>query len=239
MKKINAYILSDKSASLAQLPMTRGWMDSTFDRHVYHCFPLSIANRIGWTVSFPEDITFIWDGVTSSRPDHIKILSGEKYAHPDRGNQTVSFNTGIYFNSEKNISLLTMPVPNQFIDGAFCMTTVISSSVFDNDFPIAWMVTRPNVEITIPANTPIASIVPISLSEIQKYELNVRDGIPDLWKTKDWMENKKARGVAAQEKNSVGDWSHFYRDAVDHLGNTVGEHEAKKIVLKTSYENKK
>ena len=159
MTKVFVYT-SGQMAKIDQLPLHRDWMDTTFDRHAYHCFPVSLSNRLGWGISFPEDITFIWDGINDSTGDHVKILSGSKYAHPNRGNRTISFYTDITFFEEngKNITLLTMPVPNQFIRGAQCMTTLLSTSVLASDLPIAWMITEPNIEITISANTPIASL---------------------------------------------------------------------------------
>lgn len=236
MTKIFAYKLHDQSANIDQLPMKRDWMDITFDRHAYHCFPMSLANRYGWGIFFEKDISFIWDGINDSTSNHVKILKGEEFVHSNRGNRTVSFNTGVYFESDKNISLLTIPVPNQFIDGAQCITTIVSSSVLENDFPIAWMITRPNVEITIPAGTPIACILPISIKETEKYEIFVKNGIPELWNNQEWKKRMSGRAIVSQEKNSKGDWTHFYRDAVDHLGNQAGEHEVKKIILKTHYE---
>ena len=236
MTKIIVYKTNDNSANIEQLPMKRDWMEVTFDRHAYNCFPMSLANRLGWSVSFPEDISFMWDGINDSTSDHVRIIKGEKYVHSSRGNRTISFNTGLYFESDKNISLLTSPVPNQFIDGATCITTIISSSVLETDFPIAWMITRPNVEITIPANTPVASILPISIKEIEKHEIFVKNGSPALWGTREWQEKMRDRSAVSQEKNSVGDWTHFYRDAVDHLGNSVGEHETKKVILKVRNE---
>lgn len=234
--KLTVYRLNDNSGNIDQLPMKRDWMDSTYERHAYQCFPMSLSNRLGWGISFPEDIIFIWDGINDSTPDHVKIISGEKYVHTNRGNRTISFNTGIYFESKKNVSLLTMPVPNQFIDGAQCMTTVLSTSVMENDFPIAWMVTRPNVEIVIPAGTPIAAIVPISINDIQSHEVILKNGVPDKWSTQGWNERMQGRAKVSQEKNSVGEWTHFYRDAVDHTGLSVGEHEVKKVLLKVSNE---
>lgn len=236
MIKVSAYKLYEQSANLDQLPIKRDWMDFTFERHAYHCFPMSLANRYGWGISFSEDISFIWDGINDSTGTHVKIIKGEQFVHPNRGNRTISFNTGIYFESEKNLSLLTMPVPNQFIDGAQCITTIVSSSVLENDFPIAWMITRPNVEITIPAGTPIAAILPISIKDTEQYEFFVKSGTPELWKTQPWQEKMRGRSKVSEEKNSKGDWTHFYRDAVDHLGNKSGEHEVKKITLKTHYE---
>jgi hypothetical protein len=46
-------------ANIDQLPLQRDWMDLTFDRHAYHCFPVSLSNRLGWGISYPEDIVFI------------------------------------------------------------------------------------------------------------------------------------------------------------------------------------
>ena len=234
MKDITVYKLGGHSANIDQLPLKRDWMDATFDRHAYQCFPVSLANRLGWYLSFPEDISFIWDGINDSTSSHISILSGEKYVHPHRGNRTISFNTGIYFSSKKNVSLLTMPVPNQFIEGTQCFTTLLSTSVLENDFPLAWIVNKANEVITIPANTPIAAILPISLKDVQSYSLNVVEGTPELWKTAEWSERMQNRAAASQEKNSVGDWTHYYRDAIDHTGESVGEHEAKKIVMKVT-----
>jgi hypothetical protein len=133
--------------------------------------------------------------------------------------------------NNENVTLLTMPVPNNFIRGAQCMTTLISSSVLQGELPIAWMITEPNIEITIPANTPVAAILPISLSDIQNNELEIRTGLPE-YQDDAWRENARQRGESSQAMNSTGEWTHFYRDAVDHNKCPVGNHEAKKIVMK-------
>jgi hypothetical protein len=195
---------------------------------------MSLANRLGWTFSFPEDIVFIWDGINDSSDAHIKIIKGQEYAYPSRGNRTISFNTKFMFDPSQNLTLLTMPVPNQFIAGTQCITTVTSTSVLGVDFPVAWMVTLANEEITIPANTPIAAIIPISLSDIQSHEVSIIDGTPEY--PEDHSSYMAERGRVSQEMNKNGIWTHFYRDALDHLGNSVGEHESKKIVLRVKNE---
>jgi hypothetical protein len=234
MSIINVYQNNGNAAVLDQIGMKRDWMDITFDRHAYHCFPISLANRLGWGISFNEDIRFIWDGVNDSTADHIKVLSGNSYVHTYRGNRTVSFSTGLTFKSDENVTLLTMPVPNQFIDGAQCMTTLTSTSVLPGELPVAWMVTKANEEIVIPAGTPIAAIIPISLIDIQSFEMVIRPS-SEIY-NESYNRYMSARGDAAQEMNSRGEWTHFYRDAKDHLGATVGKHEAKKIILKTTKE---
>lgn len=232
MSLIRVYT-SGQQASVDQLPLHREWMDNTFDRHAYNCFPISLSNRLGWGISFPEDITFVWNGVNDSTPAHVKIISGEKYVHANRGNATISFYTDLTFVGEggENLTLLTMPVPNQFIRGAQCMTTLTSTSVLVGDLPIAWMITEPNIEITIPANTPVAAVLPISLTDVQSHELEILSGRPD-YEDANWNQRLRDRGEASKEMNARGEWTHFYRDAIDHNGTSFGKHEAKKIIMK-------
>jgi Family of unknown function (DUF6065) len=218
------------AANIEQLPGARDWMDDTVQKHAYMCFPLSLTNRLGWGISFPEDISFIWDGVTDTTPDHIKILSGEKYVSTARGNATVSFYAGLIFKTDERTSTLTMPVPNLFVRGAQCYTTLISTSFYMPEMPIAWRVTEPNVVITIPAGQPVAAVLPISLSSLQEdYVLELDENYPD---ENYWNEVKKY-GDEAEIKNGVGDWSRMYREAVDYRGVKVGSHETKSIKLKT------
>jgi hypothetical protein len=107
----------------------------------------------------------------------------------------------------------------------------MSTSVLAGELPIAWMITEPNVEITIPAHTPVASVVPISLTDIQDYELEIINGRPGF-EDEEFNKNMQERAKASMDLNSKGDWSHFYRDAVWHNGLPAGEHEAKKIIMK-------
>lgn len=223
-----------KGAKVDQIALTRDWMDFTFDRHAYHCFPMTLANRLGWGISFPEDIVIKWDGVNDSTPDHVEIIKGHDYVYGGRGNRTISFSTGLIFDTDENLSLLTMPVPNQFIRGTQCITTITSTSVLVGDLPIAWMITEPHVEITIPAGTPVAAIVPISISDIQSYDLTIHSGVPEYMETADWNNRMQERGRVSQELNQTGEWTHYYRDATDHTGEPLGKHEAKKIIMKVT-----
>jgi hypothetical protein len=206
-------------------------MDDTPEKHAYMCFPLNLTNRLGWGVSFPEEIRFVWDGITDTTPDHITILSGEKYVYTGRGNATISFNTGLIFKTDEQTTMLTMPVPNLFIRGAQCYTTLISTSFYFHTLPIAWRLTEPNIEIVIPANMPIATVLPLSLTQLENdYELQISPDYP----TEEYWQEVRKYGDAAEIKNGVGDWSKMYRDAVDYRGNSVGAHETKSIKLKTS-----
>lgn len=233
MIKIKAYKTKGVSATVLPLSVKREWMDETWEAHAYKCFPVSLTNQMGWGISFPEDITFIWDGISDSTPDHVKILSGEKYAYAERSNATVSFNTGTTFKTDDNYSLLTMPVPNNFTDGYQPFTTIMSSSFYSGDLSCAIRVTRPNVEITIKANTPVFCIVPIDLTSLQDSEIEFFDSSEMPPRSFDANDYSKA----GAESNGVGKWTNFYRNATDHLGNSLGKHQVKAIRLRVTEGN--
>ena len=235
--KIKVYKDVGSPAILDQLPMNRDWMDATFDRHAYQCFPVSLANRAGLGVAFKEDLSFRWDGVNTSSNHHIEIIKGGNFAHTNRGNRSISFETGLYFSPEENISIMTMPPPNIFLDGIQCISTIISTSALIGSLPIAIMVTKAKEIITIPAGTIVASILPISLSELNNTEVSIISGQPNFMSENSWTERIKRRGEISQELNSKGEWTHFYRNAVDHNNNPYGEHEAKKILIKVTDED--
>jgi hypothetical protein len=231
MRKIRVRRLGSESANVEQLKVARDWMDATFDRHAYMCFPMTLTNALGWGISFNKDVRAIWDGVDSSEDGHVSILEGDDIVHTGRSHASLSFKTGIIVSTDEDVSMLTMPVPNQFIRGIQTFTTLMSTSFYGGDFPIAMKILEPNREIVIPAGTPIATIVPISLSNLQnEFEMEITEGgMP-----REHWEKLEKYGNAAQEKNAVGDWSKMYRDAVDHEGNSMGKHEVKSLKLKTT-----
>lgn len=227
MHRIKAYKLNDNHANINPLSVKRKWMDETYDAHAYHCFPVSLANQLGYSLSFPEDISFIWDGISDSSGEHVKILSGHKYVYTERANATISFKTGLMFSTEEDISLLHMPTPNHFIDGATPFTSLISTSFYHGEFPCAWMITRPNVEITIRANTPIISILPIDLNRIQDSEIHMEN-------TNFMPKSPYSDGYRENVKKIIesGKWTDFYRNATNDIGEKIGRHQVKSIKLK-------
>lgn len=226
MSIITAY-LNKNAVNIKQTRIKREWMDNTFSGHAYRCFPISLANSIGYELSLPEDITFIWDGIDDTSPDHIKILKGTKYCNTSRANATLSFKTGIIFKTNKNISMMHMPVPNLFNYDYQTYTSIISTSFYDIEFPSAIKVITPNKEITIKANSPFATIIPISLTEMSNTELILES----LDKTQEYYNYQNEKAKAFNDITSQGEWADWYRNAVDHKGNSIGEHEVKSIKL--------
>lgn len=213
----------DYDTNFFVLKPNRDWMDSSIDKHAYKCLPVTLANCLGWSFSIPEDISFILHSSTST----VEILSGSKYASVDRTNETISFISGLTIQSDSPTSLLIMPVPNQFIDGISPFTSVVNTSVLKAPIPSAWKITGYDKKITIKSGTPIAAIIPISLTTLQETKFEIMESPLDdeYFKYIDDYRKKFTETI------SNGEYTHMYRDAVDHLGNSRGEHELKVLRL--------
>lgn len=206
-------------------------MDNVSNAHAYNCFPVSLANGLGWGISFPENIDFVWDGIDTDRDTgHITILSGHKYVNENRRSATLSLNTNIKFTTDENLTMLTMPVPNLFIDGIIPYTTLMNTSFYPHMLPAAVKITKSNSVVSIPANTPVIAVVPISIAKINEIEMEIYD----LFITSEEQEKTKSYGKVSQELNQRGEWTHFYRNATDENNVKVGKHEIKTFRLKTT-----
>jgi hypothetical protein len=226
MSTVNVYCQS-QSVNIKQTRIKRDWMEKTAEKHAYKCFPVSLANTIGYELSLPVDVTFVWDGINDSSADHVKVLSGEEFISNSRANATVSFKTGIVIKSDINISFLHMPVPNMFNDLYQTFTSIISTSFFDQEFPSAIRILKADKAITIKANEPFATLLPISLTSMSNIELNLNNFNMD----NQWYKNNEERGKVAYELNKNGEWTNWYRNATDHNNIQIGDHEVKSLKL--------
>lgn len=230
MSSISVYKMG-RSANLHQTKIQRPWMDDTDSKHAYRCLPVSMANTMGWSISYDFDISFSWDGVSDSSPDHVTLLQGKKVCSTGRGNATISFETGLIFRTDPDVTLLSISPPNYFIDGAQAFTSAVSTSFFKDTFPCAWYITKPNTIITIPAGTPVATVIPISLKGLSDISVDLHSSDEYLKTHSDYY---SARSEYAKEFSSIvssGEWPNFYRNGVDHKGNKLGDHELPTLKL--------
>lgn len=230
MPHIEAYKRPGHKVKIEQTRVQRDWMDNTDDRHAYKCFPVSLANSIGYSISFLEDVEFIWDGISDSTDTHVKIIRGEELCGTGRGNATINFHCDIIFKTDEDVSMLSIVPPNHFIDGAMPFTSIISTSFHNETFPIAWKITRPNTNIIIPAGTPIATLIPISLKQLSTFELDLYDQKYD----ENYRIEQQNKLIAWEKISKEGRFTNFYRDAVDYNGNKIGKHEVKSLTLKVN-----
>ena len=203
-------------------------MDVTPDKHAYRCFPVTQANMVGWYLYPEKDVRFIWNGINDTSSDNVTILEGQEFTYTGRGQSSVSFMTGLIFRTEQNISMLTINPVNYFNDDFETMSSLISTSFYDNDYPIAIKARVPNKEIVIKAGQPIATIIPISLTELDDTAIQMHN-YSDPGNVRQQMH--KSYGDAAQVLNSQGQWTDWYRNAVNEKGETIGVHETKALRL--------
>jgi hypothetical protein len=222
----------NSNAIISPMSIKRDWMDETPEKHAYRCFPVTQANMIGWNLAWNKDIKFIWNGINNTLPDSIEILTDSTSLYTGRGQSSVSFTTGLTFKTEKDISFFVINPVNYFNEDFETISSLISTSWFDNDFPLAIKAKVPNKEILIKAGQPIATIVPVSLTNLDNTSIKIYD----YEDPENVRQNKhKSYGIAAQEINNSGNWTDWYRDAVDEKGESLGNHETK--VLRLSVED--
>jgi hypothetical protein len=217
----------DSIFNIEQMSMKRDWMDQTSERHAYRCFPVTQANVIGWSLSCVKDIVFFWDGINDQTDKHIKITS-PLGSYAGRGQSSISFNTGLVFRTDKEVSLWTINPVNCFSDDFETMSNLISTSFYDNPLPLAIKAKRANVETTIKAGTPIATIIPISLTSLNNTSINIV-GYSDPQNLRH-KENSNY-GAAAQKINSSGKFTDWYKDAVNEKNEPLGQHEVRVLRL--------
>lgn len=228
MINISVEKMPGNSFVISPMSIKRDWMDATSENHAYRCFPVTQANVIGWSLSCLEDISFIWDGINDQTQDHIKIVSAPEGSYTGRGQSSLSLNTGLVFKTEQEVSILSINPVNYFNEDFETMSNLISTSFFDNPLPLAIKAKSANKEVAIKAGTPLATIIPISLTNLNNSTIEIVN-----YKDEDRSrtESNIAYGEAAQVLNSSGQWTDWYRDAVDENGKTRGQHETKTLKL--------
>jgi hypothetical protein len=209
----------------------RDWMPE--NKYAYNCFPVTLSNKLGYGLSFDHDISFMWNGDSSPGVEgNIEVYDGAEYCFFGRGGGIIGFPTNLIFKTEEDLSILTMPVPNQFIDGVQCFTSVLSSSFYTGVLQVVWKITSPNKVITIPAGTPLAAVLPISVSKIQDTTFKLLDEEVEILHGKEYNDAMFEYGKI---NNRPSDW---YRNETNHLGNKIGSHEVKSLKLNLEREYK-
>ena len=209
------------------MSIKRDWMDVTSEKHAYRCFPVTQANVVGWNISCIEDIVFTWDGINDQTDQHVDIVSPVG-SYAGRGQSTVSLNTSLVFRTDPDVSILTINPVNYFSEDFETLSNLISTSFYDNPLPLAIKAKKANVETIIKAGTPLATIIPISLTNLNNTTIEIIEYRDD---DRSRHNANMAYGEAAQVVNKSGQWTDWYRDAVNEKNESVGEHEVKTLRL--------
>lgn len=209
------------------MPIKRDWMDVTSEKHAYRCFPVTQANVVGWSLSCQQDIEFLWDGINDQTADHVQIYNPEN-AYSGRGQSSISLSTGLVFRTDQDVSILTINPVNYFNQDFETMSNLMTTSFYDNPLPLAIKARKANERVVIKAGTPIATIIPISLTKLNNTTIEIVEyQDPDRKR----FNANMSYGEAAQVVNKSGQWTDWYRDAVNENGESLGMHEAKVLRL--------
>jgi len=210
------------------MSIKRNWMDQTSEKHAYRCFPVTQANMIGWNISCLDDIDFIWNGINDQTGNNVELLNAQDICYTGRGQSSISFNTGLIFKTESNVSLFCINPVNYFNDDFETMSSLISTSFLDNSLPLAIKARSANKKVSIKAGTPLATIIPISLSNLNNSCIKINKFQDEDNKRK---EAEMSYGQEAQKINQSGGWTDWYRDAINEKGESLGSHEVKTLKL--------
>lgn len=235
MFNISVEKTKDSIFEINPMSVKRNWMDQTTSKHAYRCFPITQANVVGFSLSCIQDIIFTWDGMNDETADHIKITNPIG-AYAGRGQSSISFSTGLVFRTDDQVSLWTFNPVNYFNDDFETMSNLISTSFYDNQLPLAIKAKRANIDIIIKAGTPIATIVPISLVNLNNTSITIVD-YSDPQRARE--EAAMKYGAAAQQLNKTGKFTDWYRDAVNEKNESLGSHEVKALKLHVVDKTKK
>ena len=235
MFNIKVEKLQDSIFNISPMSIKRDWMDQTSGGHAYRCFPVTQANVIGWSLSCTEDISFEWNGINDQTPDTVKLFSPAG-AYSGRGQSSISLHTGLYFKTDQDVSLLTINPVNFFSNEFETMSSLVTTSFYDNPLPLALKAKVANKVVTIKAGTPIATIIPISLTNLNNSVIEINAYSDPGNKRRD---ANISYGQASQGVNSAGEWAVWYRNAVNEKNESLGKHEVKtlKLIVKNNIES--
>ena len=119
-----------------QASIHRDYIKDTHKSHAYHCQPMTNANVSGWDFILPQDVTVIWDGVSDSSPDHIKIIEGQYFAgselvRTNTANGMLTFNLGVSIETDKNHYSIIKGSPNYFFNDAIPVEVIIRTDHYN------------------------------------------------------------------------------------------------------------
>jgi len=224
---IKCYKKDSETLMIAPMSIKRDWMDQTPQGHAYRCYPVTSANVLGWNIYSKHDIKFIWNGINDTTGDNVTILEGGMNAYTGRGQSTVSFSTGFILRTDEKMSILTITPPNYFNPDIEVVSSVVSTSFLNTDFPLAIKCKTSNKEITIKAGEPIATIIPISITSLKDESVEILN----FEYTPEYDEAVRSYGDASAKILRSGQWTDFYRNAVNEKGESIGSHEVKNLKL--------
>jgi hypothetical protein len=161
-------------------PKKREWFTSNF----YRCLPLTIGNQYGFIIKSEFDFGFIWDGGDDANA--IQFIFNESPEVLDKkhprieshfGSGIITINAPFTLRTPPGVNLITINPPNYVIPNITVMTGVIETDQLRRNFTFNLKIQMPNIQVNIPAGTPLAAFMPIPRYYADSFELKFAEEI--------------------------------------------------------------
>lgn len=148
-----------------------------FDAYFYHCLPLVMGNQHGFLLLSTHDFVCRWNG--KNDVDGVSIHMLEPVLEPNYVTLASHFGFGILtiqsryvYRTPKGVNLMVKAPPNYPIDGFSWMDAVVETDNIRRDFTFNIKITRPNLDIYIPRNTPLGCLLPYPRYFLDDYNIS-------------------------------------------------------------------
>lgn len=217
-EKPNILLTKERVSNLVKKPpKKREW----FNSHFYRCLPLTIGNQYGFIITSEFDFGFRWNG--GQNPEDLKIFIGE---HIDEnlspnitshfGSGIITINTPFFLRTAPGVNLMTINPPNYFIPNITVMTGVVEADNLRRNFTFNLKVQIPEIQVDIPAGTPLAGFIPVPRYYCDDFKLEFADDI-------------FSRDIIEEELKADIDSGTYRKNIEPTLKNGVGQHHLKGI----------
>lgn len=200
--------------------LKKDFLDNTQNSHGYHCQPLTTAGLHGWEFILKNDIEVIWDGISNTESNHVKILKGEYSADGKKNvdtataNATIAFNLGCFIETDKDHYCILMGPPNHFVQGAKPMTALIRSDWYKTStLQYCWQITTPNKPVLFKAGDPILFIFNYPINLLENTFFNIKQMSSQEVENIGKYHNERNKYY----KDNPGKFSGMYRRGIDSL----------------------
>lgn len=142
---------------------------------------MASANLHGWEFVLKQDVEVIWDGISDTTSEHVKVISdtplinGRLIVDTSTANATLTFNLDCFIETDKDHYVVLSGPPNYFIDGAKPMNAVIRSDVWHfSPIQYCWKITTPNKPVLFKKGTPIVFMTNYPVGLLEKTDVIVK-----------------------------------------------------------------
>jgi hypothetical protein len=161
-------------------PKKRDWFTPPF----YRCLPLLIGNQAGFIIKSEYDFGFMWNG-NSDADSIIFYFNEEKESVNTKypltasvfGEGIISIGLPFWLRTPPGVDLMTINPPNYTVPNLTTMTGIVETDNLRRDFTINLKVQIPNIQVFIPAGTPLAALLPIPRGYSNQFELKYAEDI--------------------------------------------------------------